>query len=317
MPLLLGFLPFLLLRRQHLLLPPSLPRQVSSEKAVVQRVRRSSPARPRGILARREDDGSSLAPFPTLGGRILCSVDPSSPSSSRLEQSSSSPSPRLFFLFSAAGAPPSTPRMSRQKNQSIIDGGETHDQYVQEWNERKTRKDGQRKVLDSDDYEDHLRWYDDGIKHRLCLKTQWTTRDAGELYDDGSKNEAYHDNIRELQSGFREYGPLMNIIVIFGAQQKHFEGSDVLSSIPQTRDGEKKPRETVKKFVNKCRKLVCLLGCASSADAYAPADPMHSLASSSHVTSSSRVVGEDEEEYDEEDGEDEDDDKEQVEEEHE
>ncbi|KAI4983894.1 hypothetical protein ZWY2020_025760 [Hordeum vulgare] len=165
--------------------------------------------------------------------------------------------------------PPSPQGMSRQKNQSIIDGGETHDQYVQEWNERKTRKDGQRKVLDSDDYEDHLRWYDDGIKH------------------------------------------------LFGAQQKHFEGSDVLSSIPQTRDGEKKPRETVKKFVNKCRKLVCLLGCASSADAYAPADPMHSLASSSHVTSSSRVVGEDEEEYDEEDGEDEDDDKEQVEEEHE
>ncbi|KAE8805551.1 Serine/threonine-protein phosphatase 7 long form-like protein [Hordeum vulgare] len=58
-------------------------------------------------------------------------------------------------------------------------------------------------------------------------------------------------------------------------------------------------------FVNKCRKLVGLLGCASYADAYAPADPMPSLASSSHVASSSRVVEEDEEEDKEEDDEEE------------
>lgn len=100
--------------------------------------------------------------------------------------------------------------MSRQKNRSIIDWGEQHARYVKEWTEWKTRKDVERKVIDWDEYEDHMWWYDDGIKHRLRLRPQRTTADAKELYDDGSENEAYHDNIRELKGRFREYGPLMN-----------------------------------------------------------------------------------------------------------
>ena len=66
------------------------------------------------------------------------------------------------------------------------------------------------------------------------------------------------------------------------------------------------------KFVNKCRKLVGLLGCAtSSAGVFAPTAPMRSLASSSQAVSSSMAVqddkeeGYDDEEEDEEEGEEE------------
>ncbi|KAE8791801.1 hypothetical protein D1007_33691 [Hordeum vulgare] len=110
------------------------------------------------------------------------------------------------------------------------------------------------------------------------------TSDAKSLYDDGSKNAAYHDNIRELQGRFREYGPLMSR-VSSELNEIIFDGSNALSSALGSRDTEKKLRGTVKNFVNKCRKLVGLLGCASTADAYAPAAPMRSLASSSHVAS--------------------------------
>ena len=68
-------------------------------------------------------------------------------------------------------------------------------------------------MIDWDDYEDHMLWYDDGIKHRLRLRPQWTTPDAKDLFDDSSKNEAYNESIRELQGRFREYRPLMNIVV--------------------------------------------------------------------------------------------------------
>ena len=37
--------------------------------------------------------------------------------------------------------------------------------------------------------------------------------DAESLYDDDSENEAYNESIRELQGGFREYGPIMNRVV--------------------------------------------------------------------------------------------------------
>mgnify|MGYP005799694185 CR=1 FL=1 len=70
---------------------------------------------------------------------------------------------------------------------------------------------------------------------------------------------------------------------------------------------------SLQKFVKKCRKLVGLLGCAtSSADVIAPAAPMRSLASSSQAASSSMAVQDDEEgednddeEEDEEEGEEE------------
>jgi hypothetical protein len=103
--------------------------------------------------------------------------------------------------------------MSRQKNQSIVNWGETHEKYVKEWNEWKCRKDTERRVIDWNEFEDHLRWYDDGTKYRLRLRPQWTTADAEELYDDCSENEAYNESIRELNSGFREYAPLMNRVV--------------------------------------------------------------------------------------------------------
>ena len=68
-------------------------------------------------------------------------------------------------------------------------------------------------MIDWDEYEDHMLWYDDGIKHRLRLRPQWTTADAEDLFDDASENEAYNESIRQLQGGFREYGPLMNRVV--------------------------------------------------------------------------------------------------------
>ncbi|KAE8814671.1 Serine/threonine-protein phosphatase 7 long form-like protein [Hordeum vulgare] len=56
-----------------------------------------------------------------------------------------------------------------QNNQSNIDWGETHDQYVRECNEWKTHKDVKRTVVDWDDYEDHMWWYNDDI--RQCTMT--------------------------------------------------------------------------------------------------------------------------------------------------
>ncbi|KAE8793932.1 hypothetical protein D1007_31370 [Hordeum vulgare] len=60
--------------------------------------------------------------------------------------------------------------MSRQKNQSIVDWGETRDKYVKEWNDRKGHKDAERRVIDSKDYEMDRLWYDDGSKYRLHLR---------------------------------------------------------------------------------------------------------------------------------------------------
>ena len=124
-----------------------------------------------------------------------------------------------------------------------------------------------------------------------------------------------------------------------------FQASDALSTMPGTRASDIKLRVTMKvtwssfsyvhlqkfviaevlivsfslqKFVNKARRLVRLLGCATSTeDVFAPA-PMRSLASSSHAASSSRAVQEDEDEDEDgdEEGEDEEEGKEEVEEEH-
>ena len=105
--------------------------------------------------------------------------------------------------------------MSRKKNKSITDWGEQHAKYVTEWNQWKTRKDVERRVIDWEEYSDHLLWFDDGIKHRLRLRTQWTTTVAESLCDNDSENEAYNDNIRELQGGFRDYGPIMNRVVSY------------------------------------------------------------------------------------------------------
>nr|XP_045087400.1 nucleolin-like [Aegilops tauschii subsp. strangulata] len=143
-------------------------------------------------------------------------------------------------------------------------------------------------------------WYDDGIKHRLRLRPQWTTADAEDLFDDAPENEAYTESIRQLQGGFREYGPLMNR-VSSELNKSIFHASDVLSAVPGTRDSENKLRETVKKYVNKARRLVGLLGCATNTEDVFPPAPMRSLASSSHAASSSRAVQDDEEESDDDD----------------
>nr|XP_040245942.1 nucleolin-like [Aegilops tauschii subsp. strangulata] len=126
----------------------------------------------------------------------------------------------------------------------------------------------ERRVIDWDEYEDHMLWYDDGIKHRLRLRPQWTTADSEDLFDDASENEAYNKSIRQLQGGFREYGPLMNR-VSSELNKSIFHASDALSVVPGTQASENKLRETVKP-----------------------------LASSSHAASSSRAVQDDEEESD-------------------
>ena len=69
---------------------------------------------------------------------------------------------------------------------------------------------------------------------------------------------------------------------------------------------------SLQKYVNKARRLVGLLGCATNIEDVFPPAPMRSLASSSHAPSSSRVVQEDEGEDEDEDeeGEDEEEDEE-------
>ena len=48
----------------------------------------------------------------------------------------------------------------------------------------------ERKVTDWDAYLDrHMRWYDDGQKHRLRLRPRWTH--IAELERDGPEEEAY------------------------------------------------------------------------------------------------------------------------------
>nr|XP_020152328.1 nucleolin-like [Aegilops tauschii subsp. strangulata] len=85
-----------------------------------------------------------------------------------------------------------------------------------------------------------------------------------------------------------------------------FHASDALSVIPGTRASENKLRKTVKKYVNKARRLVGLLGCATNSEDVFPPAPMCSLASSSHAPSSSRAVQDDEEESEDDDDEEED-----------
>ena len=103
-----------------------------------------------------------------------------------------------------------------------------------------------------------------------------------------------------------------------------FHASDALSAIPGTRASGNKLRETVnvirssfslsldirevhivslslQKYVNKARRLVGLLGCATNTEDVFPPAPMRSLASSSHAASSSRAVQDDEEESNDDD----------------
>ncbi|KAE8781885.1 hypothetical protein D1007_44826 [Hordeum vulgare] len=61
------------------------------------------------------------------------------------------------------------------------------------------------------------------------------TTDAEALYDDDFKNEAYHDNIKELEGVFREYVPLMNRVASV-LNKSIFDGSDALSSILRSRE---------------------------------------------------------------------------------
>ena len=63
---------------------------------------------------------------------------------------------------------------------------------------------------------------------------------------------------------------------------------------------------SLQKYVNKARRLVGLLGCATNTEDVFPPAPMRSLASSSHAASSSRAVQDDEEESEDDDDEEED-----------
>ena len=102
--------------------------------------------------------------------------------------------------------------MSRKKNQLITAWGEQHKTFVTEWNRRRWHKDGERRVIDWDDYAQHMRWYDDGQKHRLRLRPRWTTEDIAEPEMDDPEEEAYQGSIRDM-SGFREFSPLINRVV--------------------------------------------------------------------------------------------------------
>ena len=62
-------------------------------------------------------------------------------------------------------------------------------------------------------YGNHMRWYDDGQKHRLRLRPRWTAEDIAELEEDDSEDEAYQTSIKDMHSGFREFAPLINRVV--------------------------------------------------------------------------------------------------------
>ena len=69
-------------------------------------------------------------------------------------------------------------------------------------------------MIDWNAYEDqHMRWYDDGRKHRIRLRPQWTAEDIAELERDDPEEEAYQTGIRDMHSGFREFAPLINRVV--------------------------------------------------------------------------------------------------------
>lgn len=152
-----------------------------------------------------------------------------------------------------------------------------------------------------------MNWYDDGVKYRVRLRPQWTAADIASLQEDDSEDEGYHDSIRELKGEFREYAPLMHRAAS-ELNRSIFDGSDALSYDPGTEESDSKLREAMKKIMNRCHKLVGMLGCASSADVHVPGRSMGTLASSSHAgggssshaASSSRIVEEAEEEDDEE-----------------
>ena len=104
--------------------------------------------------------------------------------------------------------------MSRQKNQSITNWGEEHKTHVTEWNRWRWRKDVERRVTNWDDYLGrHMRWYDDGQKHRLRLRPRWTAEDIAELEWADPDEQAYQTGIRDMHSGFREFAPLINRVV--------------------------------------------------------------------------------------------------------
>ena len=88
-----------------------------------------------------------------------------------------------------------------------------------EWNRRRYGKDVERKVTDRDAYLDrHMRWYDDGQKQRLRLRSRWTAKDITELERDDPEEEAYQTGIRDMHRGFREFSPLIIRVVSLNRQ---------------------------------------------------------------------------------------------------
>ena len=72
----------------------------------------------------------------------------------------------------------------------------------------------ERRVTNRDDYlARHMRWYDDGQKHRLHLRPRWTAEDIAELEWADPDEQAYQTGIRDMHSGFREFAPLINRVV--------------------------------------------------------------------------------------------------------
>lgn len=167
-------------------------------------------------------------------------------------------------------------------------------------------------AVDWEAYEEHLKWFDDGIKYRLRLRPQWTAADITSLEEDNPEEEAYNANIRETKGEFREYAPLIKR-VSFELNRSIFEGSNALVHAPGTAESDSALREMTKKFMMRCRKLVGMLGCASSVDVHAPGPSTHATrhivassshagtASSSHAASSSHHIEEPEEDEEEED----------------
>lgn len=95
-------------------------------------------------------------------------------------------------------------RKSRQKNQSITDWEEEHKTHVEAWDRRRYHKDVERRVTNWDDYLGrHMRWYDDGQKHRLRLRPRWTAEDIAELERDDPDEQAYQTGINRVVSSNR------------------------------------------------------------------------------------------------------------------
>ncbi|KAM3389634.1 hypothetical protein ACQJBY_011654 [Aegilops geniculata] len=186
---------------------------------------------------------------------------------------------------------------NRRNNQNVLEWGQHHARYVEMWEQRLGSRETDMTLADMRNYkENHLKWYDNGRRFRVRLRPRWTDAD---LADDDPNNESddeYDAIVRSTQGSHREYAPLTDRVT-FELNRSIIEGSNALIHKPGTPESDATLRETVKRFMIRCQKLVTILGCASpgAVDVHAPSTSMvqasGAAASSSHAGANTSHVG--------------------------